>query len=155
MKNIIIALVLFSVVSGGYWFYQSSQSTSTTSEIRAVATSPVRMAEVNGYVTSIAGNEVTVDNEIGLKEVTEEERLRRQKLSQEERQALKASESANLTKENVSLVIPVGVTIVKGSGAADGKNLASDLSEIKKGTYLSIWKNGENIEFVKLKGTSQ
>ena len=142
------------VLGGGvYWFYQSSQTKVTTVASNVNLVSPTRLAEVNGYVTNIVGNEVIIANEIGLKQISEEERLRRQKLTQEERQALKASESANLTKETVNLTIPVGITIVKGSGDASGNNLSADLSEIKKGAYLSIWKSGEEIEFVKLKGT--
>lgn len=156
MKNIIIAIVLLLIVGGGYWYYQSGQfTTQSTIGGTTAPTSPSRMAEINGYVISIAGNEVVISNEVGLKEVTEEERLRRQKLTQEERQALKAAESANVTKENVTLVIPVGVTLAKGTGDASGKNLPADLSEIKKGIYLSVWKSGEEIEFVKLKGTVQ
>ncbi|MFA5894793.1 MAG: hypothetical protein WC851_03390 [Candidatus Shapirobacteria bacterium] len=156
MKNIIIVLIFLSIVGGGYWFYQSSQPiTKNVVSGNTTPVSPSRMAEINGYVISIAGNEVVVANEIGLKEVTEEERLRRQKLTQEERQALKAAESANVSKENVTVVIPVGIALVKGSGDASGKNLPADLSEIKKGIYLSVWKTGEEIEFVKLKGTVQ
>ncbi|MFA7301674.1 MAG: hypothetical protein WC069_05165 [Candidatus Shapirobacteria bacterium] len=153
MKNIIIVLILLVVGGAAYWFYQNSQSKVTTIVSNVDLVSPTRLAEVNGYVTNIAGNEVIIANEIGLKQITEEERLRRQKLTQEERQALKASESANVSKENITLIIPVGVTITKGSGDASGNNLPADLSEIKKGVYLSIWKNGEEIEFVKLKGT--
>lgn len=156
MKNIIIALVLLSVVGGGYWFYQSNQTTPpSVNSGTTVPISPSRMAEINGYVVSVAGNEVVIANEIGLKEVTEEERLHRQKLTQEERQALKAAESANVTKENITLVIPVGVTLAKGTGDASGKNLTADLSEIKKGIYLSVWKTDSEVEFVKLKGTIQ
>lgn len=156
MKNIILALVLLSVVGGGYWFYQSSQSTTQNVVSGTTApTSPSRMAELNGYVVSTVGNEVVIANEIGLKEVTEEERLRRQKLTQEERQALKAAESANVSKENVTIIIPVGITLVKGTGDASGKNVSADLSEVKKGIYLSVWKTGDEIEFVKLKGTTQ
>ena len=72
----------------------------------------------------------------------------------EERQALKAQESANLTKESVNVTIPVGIKIVKGSGAADGTNIKAEMSELTKGVYVSIWKTGNSIEFVKLKGVS-
>jgi len=153
MKNIVIIIALLSVVGGGYWLYLSSQTKVVTVTSNSNLVSPTRLAEVNGYVTNIAGNEIVIANELGIKVITEEERLRRQKLTQEERQALKASESANLTKETVNITIPVGVTIVKGSGDASGNNLPAELSEIKKGVYLSIWKSGEEIEFVKLKGT--
>src|SRR3989339_104687 len=158
MKNIILGLIIAAVVGGVIFFYKNS--TKKDSEIVAPPissqslVSPVRLAEINGYVTSIQGNEVTIANEIGVKEITEEERARRQKLTQEERQALKAQESANLTKKAVNITIPVGIGIVKGSGAADGTNIKAEMSEITKGVYVSIWKAGDKIEFVKLKGVS-
>lgn len=108
----------------------------------------------NGYVLRVEGNELLIANEQGVKEVTAEERARRQKLTQEERQALKAQESANLTKENVTVTIPVGTTIVKGLGDASGTNVKAQMSEVVKGVYISIWKSGESVEFVKLKGVS-
>lgn len=131
----------------------SNTSGESTTGTTALA-SPNRLAEINGYVLSIEGNELIVANEQGVKEVTDEERARRQKLSQEERQALKAQESANLTKENVTVTIPVGSTIVKGSGDASGTNVKAQMSELVKGVYVSIWKTGESVEFVKLKGVS-
>lgn len=131
-----------------------SQKNQTKESSALNLTSPTRLAEINGYILSIEGNSITVANEIGVQQVSEEERARRQKLTQEERQALKAAESANLKKENVSLEIPVGVMIVKGSGDASGNNIRSELSEIKKGVYISIWKSADTVEFVKLKGVN-
>lgn len=152
-KYIWMILVVVLLGACGYYLYMVSKDTkSTTSEQNL--TSPTRLAEINGYILSISGNEITVANEMGVKEISDEERVRRQKLTQEERQALKAQESANLTKENVTLTIPVGVTIVKGSGDASGTNLKAAMSEMVKGGYISIWKNGAEVEFVKLKGTS-
>ena len=54
----------------------------------------------------------------------------------------------------MNITIPVGIGIVKGSGAADGTNIKAEMSEITKGVYVSIWKAGDKIEFVKLKGVS-
>lgn len=156
MKNIIFGLIAI-VAIGGIFFYVNSTKkaeVSIPSPSNQSLTSPVRLAEINGYITSIQGNEVEIANEIGVKEVTAEERARRQKLSQEERQALKAQESANLTKETVKITIPVGIVIVKGSGAADGTNVKAEMSELTKGVYVSIWKTGDSVEFVKLKGIS-
>lgn len=158
MKNIIFGIVIAGVVGGGIFMYINSTNKNTVSPTPAMSNqsliSPDRLAEINGYITSIQGNEVVVANEQGVKEVTAEERARRQKLTQEERQALKAQESANLTKESVTITIPVGVIIVKGSGAADGTNVKADMSELTKGIYVSIWQSDSGIEFVKLKGVS-
>lgn len=156
MKNVFVGLLLVVLVAGGMYFSINSTKKDTDAAPLTAQSliSPVRLAEINGYITSIQGNEVTVENEIGVKEVTAEERARRQKMTQEERQALKAQESANLTKESVNITIPVGVSIVKGSGAADGTNIKAEMSELTKGIYVSIWKTGDSVEFVKLKGVS-
>lgn len=159
MKNIIFGLLIIAVVAGGI-FYYNNNSIKNSSEVAAPSTSsqslvsPTRLAEINGYITSIQGNEITIANEIGVKEVTAEERARRQKLTQEERQTLKAQESANLTKESVNITIPVGIVIVKGSGAADGTNIKAEMAELAKGVYVSVWKTADSVEFVKLKGVS-
>jgi hypothetical protein len=158
MKNIIFGLILVAVVGGGIFYYINSTKKSAEVAIPSISSqtliSPTRLAEINGYITSIQGNEVTIANEIGVKEVTAEERAKRQKMTQEERQALKAQESANLTKESVDITIPVGIVIVKGSGSADGTNVKAEMSELTKGVYVSIWKTGNSVEFVKLKGVS-
>lgn len=154
MNKILIAAAVLLVIGSGYYWTTKDSAPNTSSTPSISLASPARIAEINGYILSVMGNELTVANEKGVKEITEEERARRQKLSQEERQALKAQESANLTKENVTLTIPVGVTIVKGSGDASGSNVVAAMSEIVKGGYISIWQNGEAVEFVKLKGVS-
>jgi hypothetical protein len=153
MKKYVWLMIVLGLV-GATWYYIANSEKSASTVIGENLSTPDRIAEINGYVLSISGNEITVANEMGAKEISDEERARRQKLTQEERQALKAQESANLTKENVTLTIPVGVTIVKGSGDASGTNLKAMMSEIVKGGYISIWKNGSEVEFVKLKGTS-
>jgi len=158
MKNIIFGLIIAGIVGGGVFYFISSTKKDTQIAVPSMPSqslvSPDRPPEINGYVTSIQGNEVIIANEIGVKEVTAEERARRQKLSQEERQALKAQESANLSKETINITIPVGITIVKGSGAADGTNIKAEMSELTKGVYVSIWKTDNSVEFVKLKGIS-
>jgi len=157
MNKIIIGILVIVFMSVGIYYFSSinkQPNSNLTGTYQQKLTTPTRLADINGYVLNIAGNEVTIANEIGMKEVTAEEQARRQKLTQEERQALKAQESANLTKENVILTIPVGVTIVKGTGDASGNNIHAEMSEISKGIYLSIWKSGDAVEFVKLKGVS-
>lgn len=158
MKNIIFGLIIAGIVGGAILYYVNSTKKTAEVTIPSVSgqslISPTRLAEINGYIKSIQGNEITIANEIGAKEITEEERARRQKLTQEERQALKAQESANLTKESVDITVPVGITIVKGSGAADGTNIKAEMSELTNGVYVSIWKTGDSVEFVKLKGIS-
>jgi len=158
-KNILIAVVLITVIGSGIYYLNSNQSstnkTTAPTQLSNSLTSPDRLAEINGYILSVEGNEITVANEIGVKEISAEEKARRQKLTQEERQALKSQESANLTKENITLTIPVGVTLVKGTGDASGNNAKAEMTEIVKGVYISIWKSGDSVEFVKLKGVSQ
>lgn len=156
MNKYLVGFIIVMLVGlGAYALLSKKNNTTSESTTSIIAlSSPTRLAEVNGYVLSIEGNELIVANELGVKEVTEEERARRQKLTQEERQALKAQESANLKKENVTITIPVGTTIVKGSGDASGTNVKAQMTEIVKGVYVSIWKTGDSVEFVKLKGVS-
>lgn len=142
------------VAACAYYVFGSKTNTTETTLSEGSLVSPTRLAEINGYVLRVEGNELLIANEQGVKEVTAEERARRQKLTQEERQALKAQESANLTKENMTVTIPVGTTIVKGLGDASGTNVKAQMSEVVKGVYISIWKSGESVEFVKLKGVS-
>lgn len=158
-KNILIAALIIASIGSAIYFLNSNQSPASKSTTQSPTsnslTSPDRLAELNGYILSVEGNEIVIANEVGVKEINAEEKARRQKLTQEERQALKSQESANLTKQNMTITIPVGVTLVKGSGDASGSNLKAEMSEIVKGVYISIWKSGDSVEFVKLKGVSQ
>lgn len=157
MKKIFLGLAVLAVIGAGLFFITASRNkkpADTAPVAAASLTAPARTAEINGYILSVQGNEITVANEIGVKEITDEERARRQKMTPEERQALRAQESANLKKENITLTIPVGVTIAKGTGNATGENIKAEMSELAKGLYVSIWKTGDTIEFVKLKGVS-
>lgn len=117
---------------------------------------PTRASEINGIVSSIEGNEIIIKKEIGAEVLTEEQmaqkKAERQKLSESQRQAMRASELANVKTEDTTLIIPVGVPIYKSDGTGTGKAVKSDLSVIKKGTYLSIWTADGGIEAVKIKG---
>lgn len=154
---LVIGGILVILIVGGFFYFKSQPSKNTNVESNSASqkiSQPSRQAEINGYIISAEGNEVLVANEIGLKVLTNEEKAARQQMTPEERQALKAQETKNLEKENVSLIIPVGTTIVKGAGDGSGKNVTAEISELVKGVYVSIWKSGDNIEFIKLKGLS-
>jgi len=160
MKNILIGLVVTGIIGGGMFFFINSTNQKTGVEENNTIPmqsfmSPTRPAEINGTLLSVEGNELTIANEVGREELSEEAKTARQQMSQEERQALKAQESVNLTKETIILTIPVGTPLVKGSGSGGGENVAATFDDIRKGVYVSIWKTGEQIEFLKLKGTSQ
>ncbi|MDP1884346.1 MAG: hypothetical protein Q8L10_03165 [Candidatus Moranbacteria bacterium] len=117
---------------------------------------PVRAAEINGVVVSVEGNKLVVKNEINKEALTEEEvakkKAERQKMTQEERQALRAQEIANAKTEDVTIEIPVGKTILKGTGDGSGESVGAVFEEIKKGGYISIWMKEGNVELVKIKG---
>ncbi len=117
---------------------------------------PTRASEINGIVSSIEGNEIIIKKEVGTEALTEEQmaqkKAERQKLSESQRQAMRASELANVKTEDTTLTIPVGVPIYKSDGTGVGKAVKSDLSVIKKGTYLSIWITDDGVEAVKIKG---
>lgn len=155
--SVVMAVIVAAGLLSGCTTKESSVS--TVGKIEAPdLTTPDRPAEINGLVRSIEGNEMVVANELRVKELSDEEReaqkAQRQSMTQEERQALKAEEAESLETENVTLTIPVGVPIIKGSGKADGTNLLADLSEIKVGTYVSVWLSGDQVEAVKLKGVN-
>lgn len=155
-KYYLLAAILIIFGVGLFLSKKPTLNTTTSTQTNLLLTAPARQAEINGYIISAEGNEITVANEMGVKEITEEEKAKRQAMSQEERQALKAQESANMTKENITLSIPVGVNIVKGSGDSSGANIKASMSEMVKGIYISVWQDSNsNIEFVKLKGVSQ
>ncbi len=155
MKKLIPLIILIPVVLVASWYFFRPTQNSSSSVSESSLTTPERQAEINGYVISIEGNQLTIANELGLKQITDEEKARRQQLTQEERQALKLSESSNVEKQNLNITIPVGTLILKGSGDASGSNLKSVLSEIRKGVYLSIWQSNSSIEVVKVKGVSE
>jgi len=155
-KKIVIFIgVIIILLLAGYSIFNSRKtSVNQGSDVVNILKQPERQAEINGYIITAEGNELTIANEIGLKELSDAEKAERQNMTQEERQALKAQETANLSKENINLTIPVGTVIVKGSGNSNGENVLADISELSKGIYVSIWKDKDVIEFVKLKGVS-
>ncbi len=117
---------------------------------------PTRPAEINGVISSMEGNKLMVKNEIGQPVLTEEElakkKAERQKMTQEARQALKAQETANAKTEDVSIVVPVGVAISKGTGDGSGNSVAATYADLKKGGYVSVWMKEGQIEAIKIKG---
>lgn len=160
-------LVILAIGVGAYYvFFKPSLAATTLPTGTTVAQQqgqPVRVAELKGFVKSIEGNEIVIINEISEgEELTDEEKAakkaERAKLSIEERQALKAEESATLQKEDVRIIIPVGVTIKKTTGDATGTLVDGGLDEIKEGTYISIWvidykATNQTVEFVKIRGS--
>ena len=125
-------------------------------ENNEMSTVPERTPEINGVVASINGNTLVIKNEIGREVLTPEEqaakRAERQKMTQEERQALRAQELANLETEDVTIEVPVGVVIVKGTGTGDGSSTKATFDEIKSGSYVSVWESDSGVEAIKIKG---
>jgi len=150
---VVIAFAVMGVVFAGYQYLQPKEESTSNTQI---STNPTRPAEINGKVVSIAGNQIVIANEVGKIVLSEEEQAARkasmQKMSEEERKAAREAEQQNVATENITLIIPVGVPIVMGTGDGSGNTQLTDLASINKGTYLSIWKSGENIDFVKIKG---
>jgi len=159
MKKIIpIIIVLVLVLIGGYYIY--SQTIGKVSVITTNSTaisSPDRPAEITGYIISALGNEIKIAKEIGKVVLSEEEQAAKkaqmQNLSPEERTAARQDEAAKLTTEEITLIIPVGITIAKGSGDASGNVVSADIADLSKGVYVSIWIDTQSgIEYVKIKG---
>ncbi|NCU30738.1 hypothetical protein EOL73_03195 [Candidatus Saccharibacteria bacterium] len=171
-KSTIIFIVTTVLVGGGALYYflvfqkSDNNSVSSTTVLSAAQEQgqPTRGAEIKGIVKSIEGNELIVENEINTVELTDEEKAakktERQSMSQEERQAIKAEETAQAEIEQVNITIPVGITMMKSTGEATGELVVAELAEIKSGIYVSIWvKNYQTdtaeVEFVKVRMTEQ
>lgn len=164
-----VVLVLLGVGVGVYLVFikpdAKSSDSSNFSNPAQQQGQPTRAAEVKGYVKSIEGNEVVVINEISVQtELTDAEKeakkTERQSMSQEERQALKTDESATLEKEDIKIIIPVGIAIKKTTGDASGNLVDAELTDIKEGIYVSLWvtnykTDSQMVEFVKVKGASE
>ena len=169
MKNtsiIIIIVVVALLAVGGYFFVSNNKedTAKTPSDVQITEqvdlSTPSRPAEINGTVLSVEGNIIVISNEVGKEQLTEEERDVRKKelanLTPEEKQALRKEELDNLETEDIEIIIPVGVTITKGSGDSSGDSVIAEISELEKGIYLSIWQTESNTpEFVKIKGLGQ
>ena len=157
MKKIIIPIILVLVAFGAYYFYTQTKEKTAISEPIISKTSPDRPAEISGIITSVLGNEIKVAKEIGKSTLPEEEqeikKTEMQSLSPEEKAAIRESEKADLETEEVSLIIPVGAPLVKGSGSANGETVSADIADLLKGIYVSIWTDeAGNIEYIKIKG---
>jgi hypothetical protein len=158
-KTILISTILLILIAGGFIFYNQSNDTVSQSESgNAMITSPTRPAEITGYIVSALGNEVTVAKEIDKVTLSEAEqeakKAEMQKLSPEERAAAREAETAALKTEDVTLIIPVGIALVKGSGDATGNVVSADIADLAKGIYVSIWIDATgNIEYIKIKGS--
>ena len=162
MKKIILPTLLLVTAFTFAGCTTNSNVTNNSTDMNVVADNvielPDRPAELNGVVRSIEGNELTLANEIREQTLTEEEKAAQQEerksMTQEERQALKAAEMESVETETITFIIPVGVPVLKGSGAADGSSINADLAEIKAGSYISVWMNNNEAEAVKLKGVN-
>jgi uncharacterized membrane protein len=169
-KSIIVISVVTLLIGGTVGAYVFMNTSNTNASATKTSTTPaqeqgqpVRSAELKGTIKSIEGNEVVIINEISTDELTDAEReakkAERQALSQEERQALKAEESATLQKENVTITIPVGVTVKKTTGDATGTLVDAQIADITPGVYVSIWVKdyksaNQQVEFVKIRTTN-
>jgi hypothetical protein len=161
MKKIITAsLMLTGIVflSGCGTSPESSEAEKLSALVNSEQTSvsSERPAEINGLIVSVEGNKLVVKNEIDKKILSEEEaakqKAERQKMTQEERQALKAAETTNAKTEDVAIQVPVGVTILKGSGDGSGNSIAAVYDDLKKGIYVSVWTKDGQVEAIKIKG---
>jgi len=121
-----------------------------------VLNTPTRPAEINGIIVSMEGNQLVVKNEIGREVLSDEEREKRKEdrasMTQEEKQATRAQEMEAVESEDISVEVPVGAVIIKGSGTGDGGNLKAVFDDLKEGAYISVWMNGDEIEAIKVKG---
>lgn len=156
MQKILLVIGLLIVLGTGYWWSQKSLDTDKM-ESGQTMSAPARPAEITGTVVSVEGNEVILAKEIGREILTEAEQAakqaERQKMSQEERQAAREVETAQYQTEEITLIIPVGVPIVQGTGDGSGAVALTDLGSLVKGTYLSVWTNSSgSVEYIKIKG---
>jgi len=158
-KKIIILVTIVGLIAFGSYFVFTKNTDQLTTNIAEEfdKTSPDRPAEINGLITSALGNEIKIANEVDRVVLTEEEQAAKkaetQKLSPEERAAAREAEKADLKTEEISLTIPVGVPIIKGSGDASGSVVNADIADLSKGVYVSIWTDASGkIEYVKIKG---
>lgn len=159
MKKIFVfpvVLLMAVVISGCEGGESESEQLSSILNEEESLSSPARPANLNGIISMVEGNKIIIKNEVGKEILSEEEqaakKAERQNMTQEERQALRAEEKAEVDTEDVSLEIPVGTLIIKGSGDGSGNVIRASFDELKKGSYISIWKSGDSIEAVKIKG---
>ncbi len=161
MKKTMTTLLFLGMV----FFLSGCGSTQPEDELKQLSTltaeeelaTPSRPAEVNGMISLIDGNKLIIQNEIGREILSEEEQAKqsaeKKAMTQEERQAVRATEKEAVETENLTLVIPVGTLVLKGLGDGEGGLQKTEFSELKKGVYISIWKIGDGIEIIKIKGS--
>ena len=121
-----------------------SSSLPTYSSSAVKPGSPDRIYDLMGKVKTIRGNRLTVFKvNSAIASLTEEERAKfqaeMQALSPEER-AKRRAELIKVTDETVSLVIPVGTSIIKNKKY--GKEVETsqlDIGDIKEGDHLKLW----------------
>ena len=160
MKKIILLLLIIIAGIGLVVFLTSNNSKDQATTVIQNKTEelPDRPAEINGVIRSVIGNELIIANEIKDQNLTEEEKeaqkLERANLTQEERQALRQEGAIAIETESVTLIIPVGVPVLKASGTGDGSLINAEFVEIKSGSYVSIWMNNDEAEAIKLKGVN-
>ena len=152
-KIVVIVLAALALLVAGYFIFKK-ESPTTLTETNMGA--PTRPAEITGLIVSQLGNEIVVAKEVGKVVLSEEEQAAKkaemQKLSPEQRMAIREEENLTTETEDVKLVIPVGTIIVKGTGEANGNITRADIAELTKGTYIAVWLDqNDNIEYVKIK----
>jgi len=117
---------------------------------------PSSPADINGTIASIEGNQLIVKNEVGKEALSDEEREKRKEdrasMTQEEKQAARAQEMEVLESEDVSVDVPVGALMIKGTGTGDGGSVKAVFDDLKEGAYISVWMNDGEIEAIKIKG---
>ncbi|XLQ20725.1 MAG: hypothetical protein ACKUBY_03035 [Candidatus Moraniibacteriota bacterium] len=117
---------------------------------------PSRPAEINGTIASMEGNQLVVKNEVGREVLSDEEREARKadraSMTQEEKQAARAQEMEAVEVDDVSVVVPVGAMMIKGTGTGDGGSMKAIFDDLKEGAYISVWMDGDNVEAIKIKG---
>lgn len=158
MKNISLIIIILASLGLGACTLNPSGDTSQPLVETQPESVPTRAADINGNVRSIEGNEVIVANELKVPLSEEEQaaqKAERQAMTQEERQALRQQELETVETESVTITIPVGSPIFKASGTGDSAVVPGELSDIKVGTYLSMWVENNQVIAVKIKGTNE
>lgn len=150
-----VGLAILGIVGYLVWQNFQPEEQAITTASGQVITLPERMAEINGTVQRIEGNEVVVNRVISSLTAEEQaaKRAERQAMTVEERQALRGQETETAQTEEVTVIIPVGVPIVITSGDATGTMKEAGIADIKVGGNLSIWQTSAGaVEIVKIKG---
>ena len=121
-----------------------SSSLPTYSSSTVQSGSPDRIYDLMGKVKTIRGNRLTVFKvNSAIANLTKEERAKfqaeMQALSPEER-AKRRAELIKVTDETVSLVIPVGTSIIKNQKYGEEVETSQlEIGDIKEGDHLKLW----------------